>query len=532
VALALAALAVMATHRLENPGLASDELLFALPALGAGGATYDPWFKLPLMVGGYLGALKTYLYMPLFAVWTPGPASVRVPSIVMAAGALLGFWYFMRLIAGRAAALGLLLLVVADPSFVFSARVDWGPTVVMQVLKAAALVLLVLTVERQRAALLWGVAVVFALGLYDKLNFIWVMNALALGSVAHLGPIWRSARSAPRRFWPPVAFMAAGTAAVFLAAIRPLMGDTHPLRQGMTFMGRLRHTLELVGSTFDGSWFHDFIVMQPMSRWPVALVVHAVIVAALAVVALGGQRPWSSDDRRLARWTGFCLLAELAVVAQLAATRMAWGAHHVLVLWPFPQAAAVLAATLAARRAASPAARRAVLAAAAAAAALVLTGHARAALSYDRAIYHARSTANPLFTPEIYDLSRFVNPRLPQVASVITADWGLRYPLRVLAPAGQRDKIRDFWAVFRDYGRGDGRNLYKEWFEGRSVMVVSYLADRRIFEASYSNWRRFEEKHLAARGTVRRTTVGSYEVVCVSPDASASELCAGSPVVR
>jgi hypothetical protein len=81
--------------------------------------------------------------------------------------------------------------------------------------------------------------------------------------------------------------------------------------------------------------------------------------------------------------------------------------------------------------------------------------------------------------------------------------------------------------VFRDYGRGDGRLLYKEWFADRSVLVVSYRTDRRVFAASDENWRRFQEKHLAPRGTVRRTTLGSYEIVCVSPDAAAEGLCAG-----
>jgi hypothetical protein len=112
------------------------------------------------------------------------------------------------------------------------------------------------------------------------------------------------------------------------------------------------------------------------------------------------------------------------------------------------------------------------------------------------------------------------------VASVVTADWGLRYPLRTLAPEGQRDKIRDFWQVFREYGRGDGRYLYKEWFEGRRVIVVSYRPERRVFADSDANWRRFQDKHLLPRGELRRTQLGSYEIVCVAADGSAAELCA------
>src|SRR5262245_26992873 len=110
-------------HRIDHPGLHSDELLFATPALGAGGATYDPWLHLPLMVGGYLGALKAYLFMPVFALVRPAPVPIRVPSVLLAGLALLGFWRFVRVTAGPAAALFTLALIVLDPSYTFAARV-------------------------------------------------------------------------------------------------------------------------------------------------------------------------------------------------------------------------------------------------------------------------------------------------------------------------------------------------------------------------------------------------------------------------
>jgi hypothetical protein len=322
--------------------------------------------------------------------------------------------------------------------------------------------------------------------------------------------------------------LAAGTAAVFVAAIVSLLPETHPAQAGLTTLPqRVAFTLALVAGTFDGSWLHQWIVRETLPRWPVALALHLLLAACAAVVLATRRAPWTDHQRRLARWTLFCLVAEAAIVAQLALTRAVWGTHHVMVLWPFPQAAAALATALAGERArATPALRRGLLAAAALAGVIVLAGQVRADVAFERGIYAVDRTANPLFTPEIYDLARFVNPRLPQVASVITADWGLRYPLRTLAPAGQREKIRDFWLLFRDYGRGDGRPLYKEWFENRSVVVVSYRPERRVFPDSDANWRRFQEKFLQQRATVARATLGSYEIVCVTPGAGAAELCA------
>jgi hypothetical protein len=521
------------THRIRHPGLHSDELLFATPALGAGGATYDPWFHLPLMVGGYLGALKAYLFMPVFALVDPGPLVIRLPSVALAALALLGFWRFVRGAAGPGAAFFVLALVVLDPSYTFAARVDWGPTVLMQVLKAAALLLVFQLVERRRAGRLWWLAAVSLLGLYDKLNFIWVMNALALGALAaHGRALLETARARPWRFWPPVLLLGAGTAVLFAAAIASLLPETHPLQAGLTPWQRVGFTLSLVARAFDGSLIHDWVVLRPLGRWPVAPALLALLIAAAAVVAGSRRRPWPPEHQRLARWLAFCMVAAAAIVAQLWATRAVWGAHHVLVLWPFPQAAAALAVALALRRTERPALRRGLLAGAAAVAALVAVGQARAAVAYERGIYAAARTGNPLFSPEIYDLARFVDARLPAVASVVTADWGLRYPLRTLAAAGQREKIRDFWAVFREYGRGDGRYLYKEWFEGRRVIVVSYLPERRVFADSDANWRRFREKHLQPRAEVRRTALGSYEIVCVAADGSAGDLCSGPAPAR
>ncbi|HET8644231.1 MAG TPA: hypothetical protein VFO85_02005, partial [Vicinamibacteria bacterium] len=239
--------------------------------------------------------------------------------------------------------------------------------------------------------------------------------------------------------------------------------------------------------------------------------------------------PWPETDERLARWALISLVAAAAVVVQLALTRAVWGAHHVLVLWPFPHLAAALSLVLAYRRLArDPPWRRALVTVAAAAMAVIVAGQVRAALRYERDVYAASRTPNPLFTPAIYELSRWVNPRLPKVASVITADWGLRYPLRTLAPAGERQKVRDFWLVFREHDRGEGRYLYKEWFEGRRVIAVSYQPHRHVFAESDRNWRRFLEKHLQPRGGLSRVQLGSYEIVCVAPDGSAAELC-GAP---
>lgn len=525
VALLVGGFLVLAGHRLDRPGLHSDELLFATPALGAGGATYDPWLHLPLMVGGYLGALKAYLFMPVFALFGPGVFSIRVPDVLMGAGALILFWLFVRRTGGAGAAFLALLLMAFDPSYAFAARVDYGPTLLMQVFKGLSLLAVVHVIEEGRLRRLWLLLAFSLLGLYDKLNYVWVVNALGLAALVHWPRLRELARAQPRRFWPPVALLALVTAALFVSTILTLLGESRPEQAALTLWQRIAHTWDLVGGTFDGSLIHDWVVLEPLPRWQAVLALQGPLLLLARAASVRRGEAWSDDERRLLRWLAFCVVAELAVFAQLVATRAVWGAHHVLVLWPFPQAAAGLAATLAWRRlkrGADDLFRRLFPAALALVAALVLVHQARANAAYERRIYGVEAIANPLFTPEIYGLSRFVNVRLPLVASVVAADWGMRYPLRVLAPPAERDKVRDFWLVFREWNKGDGRPIYKEWFADRTVMVVSYHAARPVFAAADANWRAFREKHLLPRGNVVLAELGTYEITCVGPDAAAA----------
>src|SRR5216683_953032 len=66
---------------LPYPGIQNDEALFADPLYRSDAAIYriDIFgHPLPLMHLTYLGSLKTWLYAPIFALWRPGWASLRI----------------------------------------------------------------------------------------------------------------------------------------------------------------------------------------------------------------------------------------------------------------------------------------------------------------------------------------------------------------------------------------------------------------------------------------------------------------------
>ena len=57
----------------SRPGIEADEALVANPA-------QYYWHHIPMMLMSYLGALKMWFYMGLFAMVKPGPVSLRVQT--------------------------------------------------------------------------------------------------------------------------------------------------------------------------------------------------------------------------------------------------------------------------------------------------------------------------------------------------------------------------------------------------------------------------------------------------------------------
>ena len=106
---------------LAGPGIQEDEALFVAPLLRGAAELYE-WrvggLHIPVMSMDYLGALKSWLYWPVFSVWQPGAWSMRVPVCVLSVVTLLLFVDVVRRVAGRRVALAAGLILATDAVFV------------------------------------------------------------------------------------------------------------------------------------------------------------------------------------------------------------------------------------------------------------------------------------------------------------------------------------------------------------------------------------------------------------------------------
>jgi 4-amino-4-deoxy-L-arabinose transferase-like glycosyltransferase len=173
-------------YMLDMPGLQYDEALFTNAAFGNVDGSYVAWElplfgkQTPIMLMSYIGALKAYIYAPIFALFGANPIAFRLPVVLFGLITLLLTFLVVRRMLGLAAAIISTLLLAADPNFIYANKLDWGPVSLMFLLQMASLYCLYrwLTDDRLRFLVLGGF--LLGLGLYNKVVFIWFLAALLL----------------------------------------------------------------------------------------------------------------------------------------------------------------------------------------------------------------------------------------------------------------------------------------------------------------------------------------------------------------
>lgn len=164
---------MLALMRGEQP-----ELLRGI-GLGVGGMT------LPLMRMDYLGSITGYLTLPFMAVFGPGVAAARLQPIFFSCVTLvLAFVAGRRWFGDRVAALGVLLLA-ANPSFIWFSRQGITVTSTMTVFSLASLIALDaarlrLGAGRSARIALLAAGVFAGFGLWAKFVFLWWLALLAV----------------------------------------------------------------------------------------------------------------------------------------------------------------------------------------------------------------------------------------------------------------------------------------------------------------------------------------------------------------
>ena len=462
---AASAFFIIAARHIRYPGIYYDEVLFYPPAARIylscdipAGVKYQIGCVPIVLMPPYLGPLKSWLYAGLFSVVDPSVVTIRLPMILIqfASILLLTVTWVPRI--GRAGALLLFALLCTDTASIFHARIDFGPYVLANFFKVAAVCSAIVWVEtgRPRMLALLGLSVI--LGIFDKLNFLWVAGALALALCLVYGrEVIAAIRDRPN---VRLILVISALATIGVTLLLAIPSSEYSFGRPTFDLGfQVSHVWALLKLTLNhGPWDHVF----RGEDWPGLSLASTIFVAGLVV----GWIPVLATPllrARLGRGDPVCISVAHAafltliitfLIMAMIATKEVGGPHHVIVvslLWPLQiMLCGVALVALAGRF--MPRLRGVAYVPLAVAGALLLAHNAVAAAVFHRALDRG-TTGNANFSPAIYQLVEFVDarPDLP----VVSVDWGIGLDLVTLASSGSRQRFLDLWPAFTEIGNGN-----------------------------------------------------------------------------
>jgi hypothetical protein len=343
-------MALLGVGDLRVPGPNYDEVIQALPSVefleGRPRALALPGSEVlrlsgrpfPWMTQAYMGALKSQLLIPSFAVAGTALSVLRLTTLAWSALGLLFCIAFARRAFGPGVALVSGLLLASDPSFLFISRHDWGSFSLGFLLRCASLFFAAVWWEsgRLRDALLAGAAL--GLGIYNKVDFAVFPAAAGLALLAaDREALLRVARE--RRAHAVGAILIAVLVSLpVLTSLRELGGAAGSLAEQVGFSEKAR----ALGSVLDGSYF--LRLMSVGGRFEAMFSAGDMPRGGLAIALAAAAAGLGTSAFRLRAppGTALLLLCGLSLVGLLLLFPGAVRAHHLMNLYPFPHWIAAL----------------------------------------------------------------------------------------------------------------------------------------------------------------------------------------------
>ncbi len=442
----------LAAYRIHEPGLYYDEMFVLSPATGT--PAYQTWLGIPILISSYVGADKALVYLLIFKIFGASAWSIRLPAILMSCGTLILGYSLMRRILSPLWALAFTSACAVHPGFIFLTKVDWGPQVLMLFLKALCLLLWFRWLHGTQKSC-WSVLGLWALGFWDKFNFIWFVVAL-LGATAliYRAVILRRLQSVRRSILVTLAVGVAGSALLAGWIIFPLLEKPDTGQ----FAARLSQIWTLYEWTVTGHataymWFKSIPPIPLWSGWFVLAVTFVcLLLVFLARAAKSGGE--TGTERRAFVFCLWSLLMFAIIFLEIAVTRQAGGAHHTIMLFPFDLFACFTAAFLLVK--ASPVRARSWIIFTQL---ILLFGWVTAEGQSLRGHFQSFAATDNFWgrwSPQIELLAKYLDVKGTQADAIYCVEWGVGTQLIALCRPDIGRKIRDDWPTFQNWSAQQG----------------------------------------------------------------------------
>lgn len=337
-------------------GIQNDEAIFAMPLYERSQASF--WNRishldLPAMTMTYLGALKGLLYLPLLETLGANVWTVRLPVVLLCGITIFLFYRLAEIVQSRRAAVTAAFLLATDPLFLMTGTFDWGPVVIEHFLLVTGCYALCRFGRSShssgrkwhKSAWLAAGFLCFGLALWNKAVFSWALIGLTVAAIATLWPyLWRflSVRNA------------AIAGAAFVIGAFPLIWY-NVKNNGVTF----RQNTHLALAGIPEKWIQVELALQGKSVFGYIAAEEWLEPKKDPGTVVARSSAWLRERLGQRHTSGFYYVvgAALLLIPLWWQTRAAWfsvvfctvawllmamtegagtGAHHVVLLWPFP----------------------------------------------------------------------------------------------------------------------------------------------------------------------------------------------------
>ena len=519
VALSLLYFAIMAGRQIAIPGLYYDEVLFVNAATGG---VSDSFIAkriggVPVMLMPYIGALKAYLYFPIFKIFGVSPASIRFPVICISLVSLMIAYLISRLTFNKFASAMLVLIMAVDPVFISMTKLDYGPIVLMIAFKLLALLFFFKLVTTLSIRYLFLLVVTCVFGLYDKLNFIWFVMALGFASIVLFGGETKRLYK-KYRFWFSLITLSFLALVFWVSAVMILPQLVRTQQSDFSVLERLAYISSLYVRTMNGMEFYSWVTDFQLTF---GTVTNYVTIISLFIITIAGflmfcRKTYPGKINFVDRVVGCYVTLFVLIFVQIVLTRKAGGPHHIMMLYPFHHFLAIAAAVSLSRlmngdsqdnQSAiissmcqfvgqpgrqwwTPHGRKLGFGAVVVILGLLVGSEIRVGMSYAEAF--SKQTLNPRWSPVIYELADYVNRR--EVDAIVFVDWGIHNQVFALSGAKTRMKCFDLWPNFK--GLDDpsfGTAIYDRFFSGKRVLALLHDPETEVMPHSRQHFLAFAE---------------------------------------
>ncbi len=340
---------------LQRPGLHYDEALLVLGSVQMRHSPaeltlpHDPdtWYCfghrcLPLMTVRYVGAVKEYMCLPLFALFGTRAWVVRFASVLLS---LIGIWGVAKIIGenvSRPAAAFAALAIAINPAYENTTVFDNGTVGVW--MASFGLVCLALSgyVRRSSARAAFWVGVAMGFGIWARANFLWM--DIAILSAAFI--VLRRQFLFPLRHW--IAWVTGGVIGglpFLIYQIHSRFGTweaTNMFAANEPLSYRLLARAVMLAETLLTDREHRAMWDGPaMPGWQPWLFSAVVVVSVVICAAMSGR--W---DRERSMWARGVALTFVVLGLFLFLTRTRVAEHHLVALVPLAAVVVVLACSI------------------------------------------------------------------------------------------------------------------------------------------------------------------------------------------